>query len=313
MSIEHMLSELEKLAPVKREEPMSLHTTFHIGGPAEAYVQAHDCETLSSVLDIARQWETAVFMLGAGSNLLVDDSGIAGLVVETWTNRDVSLAEGRKTADGVHLAAYCGIPLPRIARQAANAGMAGLEWAVGIPGTVGGGVVNNAGAHSGSMAEIVQSVRVWTAEGERIISNREIGFAYRNSRFRSGWAGCRNGPVVLSAELRLLPDEPAAVKSRMEEHSAYRKATQPAQRSVGSIFKNPENHASGWLIEQVGLKGTRIGDAQISPKHGNFIVNRGKARAADVRALVEMIQAKVEASFGIRLEPEIQEVLKRKA
>ena len=295
---------------------MALHTTFHIGGPAEAYLHVHTCEELRSVLNLAKEWEAPAFLMGAGSNLLVDDSGIAGLVIETWTNKDVPnehFDRQRQAANGqwrVH--AFCGTPLPRVARQTAQAGMAGLEWAVGIPGTIGGGVVNNAGAHGGSMADVVDTVHVWTHDGERALANKDIDFSYRNSNFRSAWAGCQHGPVVLSAELLLTPEDTAQVKARMEEHTAYRKLTQPGQRSVGSIFKNPEGYAAGWLVEHVGLRGTRIGDAQVSPKHGNFIVNRGKATAADVRALMELVKEKVEVSFGIRLEPEIQQTPKRK-
>lgn len=316
MPIERLISHLEKLVRVKREEPMALHTTFHIGGPAEAYLEVHTCEELRSVLDVVKEWEVSTFLMGAGSNLLVDDSGIAGLVIETWNNKDVPnehFYRERGDADGqwrVH--AFCGTPLPRVARQTAHAGMAGLEWAVGIPGTIGGGIVNNAGAHGGSMADLVEAVHVWTHDGERALAKKDLDFSYRNSNFRSAWAGCQHGPVVLSAELLLTPEDPAQVKARMEEHTAYRKSTQPSQRSVGSIFKNPEGYAAGWLVEQVGLKGTRIGDAQVSPKHGNFIVNRGRATAADVRALMEMVQERVEASFEIRLEPEIQQTAMRK-
>ena len=312
MSFEQFLSRLETLLPVRRGEPMADHTTFRIGGPAEAYVHPHDCLELHGVVVLAQEWEVPLFLLGAGSNLLVGDNGIPGLVVETWYNRDLPAekleAQARHGAASVRVNAFCGVPLPRIAYQTARAGLAGLEWAVGIPGTIGGGVVNNAGAHGSCMADVVQSVLVWSPQGERILMSHELGFGYRDSNFRTRNQDASPHQVIVSVELLLKPDAPEAIESRIAEHVAHRRATQPIQRSVGSIFKNPEGYAAGWLIEQAGLKGRRIGDAQISTKHANFIVNRGHANAAVVNELMLIAQTKIREDFGIQLEPEIQKV-----
>jgi len=201
---------------------------------------------------------------------------------------------------------YSGAPLPRLAYEAAGVGLAGLEWAVGIPGTVGGGVVNNAGAHGSDMAAVIRRIRVTDGRDERIIEQGDLGYGYRESNFRTRWVA--DPPVVLEVEIALHADSPKAIRHRIAEHAAHRRATQPGQRSVGSIFKNPPGKAAGWLIEQAGLKGRRAGDAQISTKHGNFIVNRGRARASDVNELIRLIQDTVKAQFGVQLELEIQPV-----
>ena len=312
MLAEGFLSELQTLLPVKREEPMARHTTFHIGGPADAYVQARTCQQLQQAVSLAQQWEVPLFVLGAGSNLLVGDKGIRGLAVETWANADLSSErlwmKASSCASPVRVWAFCGMPLPRLAYQTARAGLAGLEWAVGIPGTVGGGVVNNAGAHGGAMADVVRAVLVQEAGGQRVLTQEELAFGYRASHFRGPDAETGTPPVILAAELELTPEAPEILEARIAENVAHRHTTQPSQRSVGSIFKNPEGHAAGWLIEQVGLKGHRIGDAQISSKHANFIVNRGHALATEVNELVYLAQAKVAATFSIRLELEIQRV-----
>ncbi|MSQ27679.1 MAG: UDP-N-acetylmuramate dehydrogenase [Dehalococcoidia bacterium] len=287
---------------------MSRHTSFRIGGPAEVFVRVDSRETLRTAAAIAAEASLDVLYVGGGSNLLVSDAGAGGLVVETWTNRDpfegVDLAPG---GDGtVSLWVFSGVPLPRLATMAARRGLSGMEWAAGIPGTVGGGVVNNAGAHGSSMAEAVSAVSVWTPQGDRELRAGELGYGYRTSRFRTG--GFDPSTVVLAARLVFRPDEPAAIEGRIAEYTAYRRATQPSQRSVGSIFKNPPGASAGRLLEEAGMKGTRIGDAEISPKHANFIVNRGHARAAEVLELINLTQQRVLAEFGIRLELEIQPV-----
>lgn len=307
---ETFLTTLERIAPVRRGESLAPHTTFRIGGPAAAYVRAGDCETLRKVAALASEWEAPLFVMGGGSNLLVSDKGIPGVVVETWTNKVSLQAQmpSQHSEEALHTWVYCGAPLPRLATNAARAGLAGLEWAVGIPGTVGGAVVNNAGAHGGAISDLLCSVLVWEPQGERTFSGQELGLSYRSSNFRRAWANCRPSPVILAAELALRPEEPQHIQARMAEHGAYRRSTQPSQRSIGSIFKNTPEHPAGWLLEQAGLKGYRIGDAQVSTKHANFIVNRGGATAAAVNELICYAQDKVRVAFGIELEPEIQRV-----
>ena len=304
---ESFLQALEEIVPVRRNEPIALHTTFRIGGPAEAYVRCNDGETLSRVVALAYESDAPLFIMGGGSNLLVSDKGMTGVVVETWTNANTTfpMIDGN---DEVCFSTYSGTPLPRLATNAAKVGLSGLEWAIGIPGTVGGGVVNNAGAHGGSVSELIRSVRVCSKDGKQTISAQQLGFAYRASIFKHKSAGCAPSMVVLSAELALRPDDPAKIRERMAEHSEYRRSTQPSQRSIGSIFKNPPDNAAGRLLEQAGVKGHRVGDAQISTKHANFIVNRGNATAAEVTELMAYAQDKVRTAFGVELEPEIQRV-----
>lgn len=304
------LTDLEKLAPVKRGEPMARHTTMHIGGPADAYVAVQDCGQLSAVAALAQRVGAPMFLVGGGSNLLVSDAGLDALVVETWANLD-ALAVHPPVAghDGeVRVHAFAGVPLPRLAHQTARAGLTGLEWASGIPGTVGGGMVNNAGAHGGCMADCVAEALVLLDGREERLPVEDLGFSYRDSHFRGKWSEQGRGAVVLAAELRLRQADPAECERKVQECLDYRKATQPTQRSVGSIFKNPPGNAAGRFIEQAGLKGARSGDAEISTVHANFIVNRGQATARDVNALVALAQQRVFEQAGIRLELEIERV-----
>lgn len=307
-----LLADLERLGPVLHDEPMARHTTMHIGGAAEAYLAVHDCAHLSAVLRLAAQAGVTPFIMGGGSNLLVADAGLPGLVIETWSNIDALVAHPPvpdPTVPGrFRLHAFCGVPLPRLAHQTAKAGFTGLEWAAGVPGTVGGGIVNNAGAHGGSMADCVLDALVFIDGEERRLPAAELGFSYRHSNFRGAWAGRTPPMVVLAGTLGLHACEPSEAEAKVQECLDYRKRTQPAQRSVGSIFKNPPDNAAGRLIEQAGLKGARHGDAEISLMHANFIVNRGKATAADVNALIALARAKVRETAGVDLELEIQRV-----
>jgi len=305
------LAELERLTPVRRNEPLARHTTMAIGGPAEAYVEAHDCDRLAAVAALAQREGVALFLLGGGSNLLVSDAGLEGLVVETWSNVDALTGHPPAPVAGsgaVRLHAFCGVPLPRLAHQTAKAGLSGIEWAAGIPGTVGGGIVNNAGAHGGCMADTVRQVHVLRDGRAERLSAAEVGFTYRHTNFRGVWAAQHPAVVILAAELELQPAAPTTCEHRVQECVEYRRATQPAQRSVGSIFKNPPGNAAGRLIEQTGLKGATSGDAEISTVHANFIVNRGRATARDVNALVALAQQRVYEQFGVTLELEIQRV-----
>ncbi len=308
MLADRFLDRLAQLGPVRRDEPMSRHTTFQVGGPVLAYLAAPDCATLRAAALLAREWETPLLIIGAGSNLLVSDAGVRALVIETWANGE-SLGPLQECDDGALAWVFAGMPLPRLAHQAAAAGLGGAEWAVGIPGTVGGAAVNNAGAHGGDMAGLLHSLRLLQHGEERVVPAADLEMAYRTTRLRrEADADAGDTAVVLGARLRFQRRRAGELQAHIAEYVAHRRATQPGQRSVGSIFKNPPGHASGWLIEQAGLKGLRIGDAEVSPKHGNFIVNRGRARAADVCELIQRIQEKIRETFGITLELEIQKV-----
>ncbi len=295
------LAELRQAATPRLAEPMSEHTTFGIGGPADAYAIAELEEQLKALADTAHRHAVPLFILGAGSNILVGDGGIRGLVIE---NRSGRVDEPIRQSNGSLLVrAHSGISLAGLARRLSSAGLAGLEWACGIPGSLGGAVIYNAGAYGGCLADCLRSVRIANSSAEVAeLAASELALGYRGSAFTRGLL---QGKVVLSVDLILHEADPQALTTRVAELDARRQAAQPRERNAGSIFKNTPEHPAWWLIDQVGLRGQRIGDAQISPKHTNFIVNRGHARASDVKALMALAQERVEERFGLRLEPEV--------
>ncbi len=294
------LAELEETGQVRLAEPMSRHTTFGIGGPADAYAVARSEDKLRRLMDIARRHGVPFFILGAGSNILVGDEGIRGLAIEN-DDREVS-APMRHANGSVLVRAQSGASLASLARRLSRAGLAGLEWACGIPGTLGGAVVYNAGAYGGCLADVLESVRVANGSDVIDIEAEKLLLGYRGSAFTRG---VLEGKVVLSADLALYEDDRQALARRVADLDGRRLAAQPRGRSAGSIFKNPPEHPAWWLVDQVGLRGHRIGDAQISPKHANFIINRGRARAADVKALMDLARQRAEERFGVHLEPEV--------
>lgn len=299
-----LIRELEQLAPARTEEPLARHTTFGVGGPADVYLAADSQEALCALAAAARRHGAPVFVLGSGSNILVGDDGIRGVVIENRARR----VEGPLPwADGLHLVrASSGASFASLARRLSRAGWAGLEWAAGIPGTVGGAVVYNAGAYGGCLADVLRGVRVGGGDGDvEEIAAADLHLGYRGSAFTRGLLSER---VVLSAELVLRRGEAAALAQRVAELDSRRLAAQPRGRNAGSVFKNPKERPAWWLIDRVGLRGHRIDDAQISPVHTNFIVNCGRARAAQVAALMELAQRRVWGEFGIRLEPEVARV-----
>jgi len=297
------LTELRALGasvPVRLDEPMARHTTFGIGGPVDCYAVANTEEHLLALTDIARRHDLPFFVLGSGSNILVGDDGIRGLVIE---NHHTQCEEPLPHAgDGLRLRAASGASFAALARRLAQAGMAGLEWACGIPGTLGGAVVYNAGAYGGCLADLLLGVRVANGVVPTEIAASELALGYRGSAFTRGILACK---LVLSADLLLQRGDAAALTQRIAELDARRLAAQPRGRNAGSIFKNTPEHPAWWLIDQVGLRGHRIGDAEISARHTNFFVNRGRARAAEVVALMDLAQQRVGERFGIRLEPEV--------
>jgi UDP-N-acetylmuramate dehydrogenase len=294
------LRALGDLAPVRLDEPMARHTTFGIGGPADYYTSAASEEQLLALTNIARRHGVPFFVLGSGSNILVSDGGIRGLVIE---NRHTHCQDPVPQANGRFLLrAASGVSFAALARRLAQDGLAGLEWACGIPGTLGGAVVYNAGAYGGCLADILLSVRVANGSAPTEMAASELALGYRGSAFTRGILTDR---LILSVDLLLHEGDAAALAQRIAELDARRLAVQPRGRNAGSIFKNTPEHPAWWLIDQVGLRGHRIGDAEISAHHANFFVNRGRARAADIVALMDLARQRVQERFGICLEAEV--------
>lgn len=302
---------LEALAPVRRNEPMARHTSFRIGGPADAYVVAESPEQLGALACLAWEYEVPFFLLGAGTNILVADAGIRGLVIANQA-RQVERLTAEAASERVTIKAGSGASLARLAWEAARSGLEGLEWAVGIPGSVGGAIVSNAGAHGSSMSDVV--ARAWVVERggkASALVKEELALGYRRSRFTRNEGQTYPNMVILYVGLELRKSPPQTIKERIEGYNQRRRATQPSFPSAGSIFKNPPEKPAGWLIEQAGLKGCRVGKAEISPKHANFIVNRGGAKASEVEALMTLAQERVYQRFGVVLEREVQLVGER--
>jgi UDP-N-acetylmuramate dehydrogenase len=286
-----------------QNELMSLHTSFRIGGPADLYAVATGSQELVELVSLARERNIPYLIIGRGTNILVADEGIRGLVIENGSQQ-ISF-EGAGRADSV-LYAESGALLGDLARESARRGLGGLEWAVGIPGSVGGAIVGNAGAYGHYIGDVVRKATVLARDGTvRQLSAAEMDFGYRTSRFK-GQAGQGWQEVILSAEFALRPASAQSLAQKMAEYTRRREASQPAGPSVGSVFKRTKQYPAGFLIEQAGLKGTRIGGAQISPKHANFIINLDGARAADVKALIDLARDQVREQFGVELEPEIE-------
>jgi UDP-N-acetylmuramate dehydrogenase len=295
-------AELERIAPVREGEVMARHTTFGIGGPADLYIKVTDAEQLVAAFVTARRHGLPVFVLGSGSNILVSDRGIRGVVIEN----DAKAVQGPETLpDGrARVTAESGASFAALARRLCRAGYWGLEWAVGIPGTIGGAVVYNAGAYGGCLADVLVRARVADAEGRlRDISAGDLRLEYRGSVFTRGLL---RDLVVVSATFDVVPGAAEEIMRRVAELDAKRLAAQPRGRNAGSIFKNPPGQAAWRLIDQVGLRGRRIGDAEISAKHTNFFANTGRATAAEVKQLIDLAERKVREQFGVELHREVQ-------
>ena len=280
-----------------RDEPMSRRTSFRIGGPADLVADPANPQELETVLRTLHRAGERPFLLGNGTNLLISDKGIRGVVVATSGVRGLRL-EGQN-----RLCAACGETLAHTAVFARDHGLTGLEFAHGIPGTVGGALCMNAGAYGGEMKQVVRETRALRADGEIItLRGEEHCFGYRDSAFH------RDGTLVaLETVLELREGEPHRIGEVMRELMERRKASQPLELpSAGSTFKRPEGYFAGTLIDQAGLKGKRIGDAQVSEKHAGFIVNRGNATCAQVLTLIAAVQNTVMQKFGVRLEPEVR-------
>lgn len=287
---------------VHLNEPMSLHTSFRIGGPADLYAKVNNIEELRRWVELARRYAVPYFVLGHGTNILVSDQGIRGLVIENCCQAYEWRERGHRNPEGV-LYAEAGASLAGLAQLTAKEGWAGLEWAVGIPSSVGGAVVNNAGAYGSSIADVLRKVTVLGPDGQiRELTADELALGYRASRFK----GQGGEEVVLAAEFALWPESAAVLLARLHEYAERRRQTQPTEPNAGSIFVNPAGDFAGRLIDKAGLKGYRIGNAQISERHANFIVNLGGAKAEDVRGLIQVMQDTVRQKFGVELELEIE-------
>jgi len=290
---------LERWGDCRRDEPMARHTTFGIGGPADLYLKVAGIPELHGAAMAARRAGVPLFVLGSGSNILVGDGGIRGLVIEN-NAREFNVVAG---TDEVLLRVASGASFASTSRRLCREGYWGLEWAVGIPGTLGGAVVYNAGAYGGCLADVLASIDVVEPDGGRsTIPASELELEYRGSTFTRGLLHER---VILAVELRLRRGDPAQIMAHVGELDRKRLATQPRGRNAGSIFKNPPEHPAWWLIDQAGLRGVSQGDAEISQKHANFFSNTGKASAADVFRLMQLAKLRVQERFGVELHAEV--------
>lgn len=281
---------------VSVDEPMKKHTTFRIGGPADYYVTPHTGEETAQVIRACREWELPFYILGNGSNLLVGDRGFRGVIIQMFKNySEISV-------DGACVTAKAGALLSRIAKTALENSLTGLEFAAGIPGTLGGAVVMNAGAYGGEMKDVLEEVTVLSGDGEILTLKREkLELGYRTSVI------ARKGYIVLEAKMRLQVGNKEEIASRMEELKEKRVSKQPLELpSAGSTFKRPEGNFAGKLIMEAGLRGFSVGDAQVSEKHCGFVINKGGATAEQVLELMREVIRRVEETSGITLEPEVK-------
>lgn len=294
-----MLEQLRKLVGkdhVWINEPMKNHTTFRAGGCADYLVEPKSVDAVREIVRLCCQENMPYYVVGNGSNLLVSDKGYHGVILHLYKN--MSDFEIR----GNHLKAQAGALLVRVAKMAAKEGLSGLEFASGIPGTIGGAMVMNAGAYGGEIKDVVTKVRVLLPDGTiRDYTREEMAFGYRRSRV------IEEQGIVLEAELELKTDDPETIAARMEALREKRVAKQPLEyASAGSTFKRPEGYFAGKLIEDAGLRGFSVGDAQVSEKHCGFVINRGNATASEIMKLIQEVQKRVYEQSGVRLEPEVK-------
>lgn len=280
---------------IRENEPMKLHTTFRVGGPADVLVTP-DTESLPQVIALCKKHNLAYHVIGNGSNLLVGDKGIRGVVI-AMTNRSAEIV-----CEGEMIRAGAGTTLGQIASVAANNSLEGFEFAAGIPGTLGGAVVMNAGAYGGEMKDVVTSVVVLDREGNlKELSVGELDLGYRHSCIPE------NDYVVLSVTMQLQRGDEAEIRAKMAELREQRVTKQPLEYpSAGSTFKRPKGHFAGKLIMDAGLRGYQVGGAQVAEKHCGFVINKDNATAADIVQLMQDVSAKVEEQFGVKLEPEVK-------
>ena len=278
------------------DEPLREHTTFEIGGPADLFVIPEDADAIRAVLDECKEREVDCFVLGCGSDLLVSDDGFRGVVI--------AMSEGLVgvSVDGTDMQCEAGTGLKDASEMACELGLSGLEFACGIPGSIGGACFMNAGAYGGCIADVLLSVQVLLKDGTvTTLGVDELDLGYRHSRIAD------EGMVVLSATFSLEKGDPEKIRAKMDELTEQRESKQPLDLpSAGSTFKRPEGYFAGKLIMDAGLMGYQVGGAAVSKKHAGFVVNTGGATASDVHAVIEHVQDEVERQFGVRLEPEVR-------
>ena len=278
-------------------EPMSKHTSYGIGGPASAYITPRDRDDLCSILKFAVENDITVYFIGSGSNLLVSDDGINGIVISPA--KSLKMLEIEENS----IVAESGVMLGKLVKETMKRNLTGLESLIGVPGTLGGALIMNAGAFGGEISNYLISVDVMTSKGKlKTYKANEIDFSYRFSSFSTD-------EFILLARFTLKFEDPNIISERRKVASSGRKTNQPLRfRSAGSVFKNPKDHAAGYLIDKVGLKGKRIGDAEISTHHANFFINHGNASASDITGLIELAKNAVLKKFDIELELEIKTI-----
>ena len=281
---------------VRISEPMNRHTTFRIGGPADYFLLPSTAEEVKKILEICKEKELPYFILGNGSNLLVSDEGYCGVIIQLYRNY------GGITVEGTDIRAGAGALLSQIASAAQNDSLTGFEFAGGIPGTLGGAVVMNAGAYGGEMKDVLKEVTVMTEQGEIMtIPAEKLEMGYRTSLVKKA------GYLVLEAVISLKVGDVEEIKAIMKDLTEKRVSKQPLEYpSAGSTFKRPEGYFAGKLIMDAGLRGYQVGGAQVSEKHCGFVINKGNATAADVCGLMKDVQEKVQEQFGVTLEPEVK-------
>jgi UDP-N-acetylmuramate dehydrogenase len=290
-------TEIQRRVGVKtsRDEPLARFTTMRVGGPADLFATVHNLFELRALVRFSRARAIPHLVLCRGSDLVISDRGVRGLVIQ-------DRAEGSRV-DGETFVADAGVPMARAATETQKAGLTGLEFGLAIPGTVGGAIWANAGAHESDVAGVLETARVLDGAGrEAVVAAQDLGFAYRESRFKHA-----RDELILGGTFRLALAEPDTIKTRLDDIRRWRQAHQPlGLPSAGSVFRNPPDDSAGRLIETVGLKGTRIGGAVVSEKHANFIVNDQKGTATDVRRLGDHVREVVAAASGVELVYEIE-------
>ena len=283
-------------AKIQKDEPMKKHTTFRIGGPADYFIMPSNEKELAETIRVCREFSIPIYIVGNGSNLLVGDKGFRGAIIQLYKSMGTFQVEGNQ------ITAQAGCSLAQIANAALDAALTGFEFAAGIPGTLGGAVVMNAGAYGGEMKDVLKEVTVMTAAGEILVLPAEkLEMGYRTSLVKT------KGYLVLSAVIVLEQGNQEAIKARMKELTEQRVSKQPLEfPSAGSTFKRPEGYFAGKLIMDAGLRGYQTGGAQVSEKHCGFVINKDNATAADVCRLLRDVQDKVKEQFGVTLEPEVK-------
>ena len=281
---------------IRRDEPMKTHTTFRVGGPADYFVMPETAEEVQRVTELCRTEEVPCYVIGNGSNLLVSDDGYRGVILQIYRSMSGISVQGNI------IRAQAGALLSAIAAKACENSLTGFEFAAGIPGTIGGASVMNAGAYGGGMKDVLKSVTVLDSAGQiRRIDRENLEMSYRTSIIS------REGYITLEVEIELSAGNPEEIKARMDDLRTRRVTKQPLEYpSAGSTFKRPEGYFAGKLIQDAGLAGFQVGGAKVSEKHCGFVINTGNATAADIHSLMRQVSAKVEEKFGVALEPEVK-------